>query len=219
MNLDLTVEYRNAYVSYSLGENRELWISDALKSAGLWDMESTGRNIEVSRNVKEAPILFYLNTSGRAFTMPSSSGKTECAFIYSKEKGMIGYRHELYHLFGAADLYYPDRLMEIAGRYFPNSIMYPADDQYTDEFTAYLISWTNQLSSKSQDFLRETSFMTEDNLEEANKTQLATGYVIEHELPHGIYTGYMEQGVPNGEGQIKLNDGSMYTGFFFCRQS
>lgn len=213
-NLNLMVEYRNASVSYPLGENRDPWVSDALKSAGLWDMESTGKNIEVSRNVKEAPVLFYLNTSGRAFAMPSSSGKTECAILYAKEKGMIGYRHELYHLFGAADLYYPDRLMEIAGRYFPNSIMYPADYQYTDEFTAYLIGWTDQLTSKSLDFLRETSFMTEEYLAEANRTQLATGYVTGFKLPHGIYTGYVEQGIPNGEGQLKLNDGSVYTGFF-----
>ena len=214
VNLNLMVEYRNASVSYTMGENREPWISDALKSAGLWDMESTGKNIEVSRNVKEAPILFYLNTSGRAFAKPSPSGKTEYAFLYAKEKGMIGYRHELYHLFGAADLYYPDRLLEIAGRYFPNSIMYPADYQYTDEFTAYLIGWTDQITSKSLDFLRETSFMTEDYLEEANRTELTTGYVSGFKLLYGMYTGYVERGVPNGEGQLKRNDGSVYTGFF-----
>ncbi|MBR2890587.1 MAG: leucine-rich repeat domain-containing protein [Oscillospiraceae bacterium] len=63
-------------------------------------------------------------------------------------------RHELFHLFGAPDLYTPQSVKGPASRLLPGSIM--NDGNITDALTAYCIGWTATLSPEALDFLWET---------------------------------------------------------------
>lgn len=62
--------------------------------------------------------------------------------------------HELFHNFGAPDLYKPAKVQEVADLYLPDSIM---NNGYAiDDLTAYCIGWTDTLSPEALVFLWET---------------------------------------------------------------
>ena len=63
--------------------------------------------------------------------------------------------HELFHQFGAIDLYNQEGVEKVALKYFPNSDMLTVS-HVIDDLTAYLVGWTDTLSAKAQKFLKET---------------------------------------------------------------
>ncbi len=65
--------------------------------------------------------------------------------------------HEVLHLYGAIDYYDYDHegVRRVAEKYFPDSDMLRVSHT-VDELTAYLIGWTDTLSSKAKAFLQET---------------------------------------------------------------
>lgn len=214
VELSLTLEYRTASVTQDLATaSHNDWYQSALKSAGLTSTAST--DLEKTRKVKEAPILFYLDLTGRAFAAPmkSKSTRPEYAVFYSDDAGCIYYRHELYHLFGAKDYYYPAAVKTLGESYFPDSVMMSAGlDSETDPLTAYLIGWTDQLSAQAQAFLQETNWITAEYMKEENAKETHTGYVENWAMDDGTYTGYLVSGVQQGQGTMIWNDGRSYTG-------
>ncbi|MCA9265467.1 MAG: hypothetical protein KDA60_16520 [Planctomycetales bacterium] len=70
------------------------------------------------------------------------------------------YAHEVFHLFGAGDLYFPydedDARKSVAQRMFPDDIMFRVDYDinrlYVGPFTAYRVGWTNSLSPEHRVF-------------------------------------------------------------------
>jgi hypothetical protein len=73
-----------------------------------------------------------------------------------RETATATYAHEILHLFGAGDLYFPyDRLQRrrrLARQYFPNDIMlrvdYDLNSLNVGSFTAYRVGWTNGLERR-----------------------------------------------------------------------
>lgn len=61
--------------------------------------------------------------------------------------------HELLHLYGAIDLYYPEKVAQAAATYYPNSVMYNPAHAEVDGLTAYLIGWTDKTDQYSQYFI------------------------------------------------------------------
>lgn len=55
--------------------------------------------------------------------------------------------HELFHCFGAPDLYKPPKVQEVAALCLPNSVM--NDGHTIDDLTAYCIGWTDTLSPEA----------------------------------------------------------------------
>ena len=213
VELELILEYKTAAVTKDLAkETHTKWYQDALTGAGLTQYAS--RDLERSRGVKEAPILFYLNLPGRAFAVPRQTSVyvTEYAVFYNKEDGSATYRHELYHLFGAQDFYYPDEVETLAKKYFPNSPMMAGTDQKTDPLTAYLIGWTDKLSTEANTFLEQTNWITQQYMKDAHEKETYTGYVENWDMGASVFTGYLERGTPNGQGTMIWDDGRKYVG-------
>ena len=79
--------------------------------------------------------------------------------------------HELLHLFGAVDLYYPENLKQVGKKYLPGSIM--CDGNVIDDLTRYLIGWKRQLQSDSMawKFLEETKNITAEDVRKANEAE------------------------------------------------
>ncbi len=214
VDLELTLEYRTASVTQDLATAAHTdWYKSALKSAGLTETAST--DLENDRKVKEAPVLFYLDLTGRAFAVPAQSkvSRTEYAVFYSGDSGAANYRHEVYHLFGAKDYYYPDAVEALGVKYFPKSVMLSAAaDAETDPLTAYLIGWTDTLSADAKTFLQETNWITTDYLKDEHDKETYTGYVKDWKMGKGTYTGYLVDGVQQGQGTMIWEDGRKYTG-------
>ena len=214
VNLELILEYRTASVTQNLATaDHNDWYKSALKSAGLTETAST--DLENERKVKEAPIFFYLDLTGRAFasSMQGKSSRPEYAVFYNADPGAVNYRHELYHLFGAKDFYYPEAVEALGKKYFSNSVMLSAAlDAETDPLTAYLIGWTDKLSADAKTFLEETNWITKEYLKDEHAKETYTGYVENWKIGTATYTGYLVDGVQQGQGTMIWADGRKYTG-------
>ena len=108
------------------------------------------------QGVDEAPMIFMFNSWDRSYT---SCGHSEeyCVIFCDTEMHDNYLTHELYHLYGAIDYYdYNGEGVEsVAKKHFPNNVMAGTGSE-VDDLTAYLLGWTDTLSSKANQFLRET---------------------------------------------------------------
>jgi len=213
VTLDLSVRYHAADLS---GQNIKdgvittNWRNTALNSAGLGDFLTAQLSLENSQGVSSAPIVFIFNTNGRATASHQESGKssTESIVLYSEEISALF--HEMCHLYGAKDFYYPNEVKALADEYLPDSIMNSGDT--VDPLTAFIIGWTDTLSASATSFLRETSHITNEYLDEEHEVETFTGYAEDYEYSGGSYTGYLKDGWPDGEGTLKKSDGTYYSG-------
>lgn len=188
------------------------WSEKALKSAGFSDPDKAIPQLKEQYKVKEAPILFAIPRGGRAHarTQPTPDG-LEYAILFRENSD---YRHELLHVFGAKDYYYPKETMELAEKYFPNSIMYGTENPVTDPLTAYLVGWTDTLSYDAKRFLDETKWITANHVNASVSQEVQTGYVtIDNETVQ--YTGFLLDGMYHGTGKLLWKEsGAWYEGSF-----
>ena len=210
VDLNLTIRYETCRVSGTVSmDHYQDWVNAALSAANLPAQDDVIPYLKNLYGVKEAPVFFCANYSGRAFSIEWNQGDYfEYGVLYSIS---ADYRHELNHLFGAADFYSPDVVEELSNKYLPNSIMSASEYQITDSLTAYLIGWTDTLSAEAAALLNETAWITQDYLDEQYRLETLTGYgTIRY--GDGTYTGDLVSGVPNGQGSIVWDDGNTYEG-------
>lgn len=213
VKLNLAMACRRASVGIAMDRNNLApWVNSALASAGLKTLKDASSALERRYGFKEAPVLFYVNTDDRAFAAPSVYGETEFALFCNVENAAAQYRHEIYHIFGAKDYYYPSDLRAVAQKYYPNSTMLYAESPVTDPLTAYLIGWTDTLTQNALAFLRETAYLTPAYIEEQLKKETYTGYVRNRRECEGVYTGYLKFGVKQGQGKMVFDNGVIYEG-------
>lgn len=213
-NLNITIEYRQATVTTTEEVDSKAWAEQIIANAGLGNIATASAELERTKGVQEAPILFYLNATERSYAMPSTGDYTEYAIIWNCGSDTVTYRHELYHLFGAPDFYMPQAVKEGAQRHFPNSTMLTEENAMTDELTAYFIGWTDTLTDKALTFLRETAHITPEDVAGEYEKETHTGYVENWEKYGEYITGYLDFGILEGPGKIVYKDGSWYEGNF-----
>lgn len=190
------------------GEEINAAMDGLMSQAGLGSRNSANENLEKMYNVDEAVIFVVLNKEGRAYAyMDTSTEGAEFGVLFNDASA---FWHEMNHLFGAVDFYYPNEVEMAADLYLGESIMYGGSN-VIDEFTAYLIGWTDELHSCSRGFLYETAWLTQEYINEAIAGETITGYGVTTSK-YGTYEGYMINGIANGQGTYKWNDGGSYTG-------
>ncbi len=212
--LNITIDYRQGTATTTEEVDARAWAEQIVASAGLGQLSTASAELERTKGVKEAPILFYVNATERSYALPDTNGDTEYAIIWNCGSDTVTYRHELYHLFGAADFYMPKAITECANRHWPNSTMLTADNAVTDELTAYLIGWTEAPTQGALTFLRETAHVTEEDVSQEYERNTHTGYVENWETDGGYVTGYLDFGILEGQGKVVHSDGSRYDGDF-----
>ena len=210
--LDLLVEYTTGTATSGqlvLGDNKE-WVGSVTKSAGLGSRTEVNQTLEANRGVAEAPVAIFVDRSGRSFANSSNSAKgAEYLICYEDADPLY---HELNHVFGAKDFYYPQSVRDLADTYLTDSIMVQSETGNMEALTAYLIGWTDTLSAEALAFLQATANLTAEQLEEERDREQYTGYVTDFQKGDAIYTGYMVDGQLHGYGtRTKLN-GDSYTG-------
>lgn len=187
------------------GDYSNDWQDPALESAGLPGLAQMHEHITGMYQVKEAPVLFVFNKESRAY---ASTGGNEFLVLFS-DGDFGGFQHELSHVFGAKDFYYPSEIKELAGSLLPDSIM--NSGEIADPLTAYLIGWTQSLSDSALEFLEDTNSITVEYMNQQGDIESFTGNGSKV-FEYGSYTGDLIRGVCNGTGTMNYNDGSWYTG-------
>lgn len=192
--------------SANVGKN----ISELLAAAGLSTTNSVHPKLEKQYSVKEAPIVFSFNREGRAFAIRRVlKDDAEYAVVYNNQNT---FKHELLHLFDAYDFYLPIEVEAAAEKYFPESVMLIGDPQgKVDSLTAYLIGWEEEIPDDARLFLDETASVSVIKILRSVKDSRENNFdSINYD--EGVYSGYLSDGKPHGEGTIKWSDGSMYRG-------
>ena len=158
------------------------------------------------------PVVFCLNTAGRAFAQ-SEYGNTQAEYaIFFNDDDAATVRHELLHLYGACDYYMLQALAEAAEAYYPDSIMLAAvAANSTDSLTAYIIGWTDTLDGQAIRFLEATDHITWEMYLDANEAGTITGWGTSL-TENGEYDGMLQDGIFHGWGEMRWNDGSTYAG-------
>ena len=107
----------------------------------------------------EKPVILAVNKKLRSFATSSFTTGYAVNVIGHHSYGFQSrtIRHELFHNFGAPDLYQPPKVKELATVYLPDSIM--NGDDRIDALTAYCIGWTDTLSPEALAFLWESRNM------------------------------------------------------------
>ncbi len=211
--LNITFQYLRAKTTVaSTFTNYEAFSTEAIRSAGLGEKDRVIPTLKQTHSVKEAPVLFAVNRGGRAFARTHSAADgMEYAILHRAESD---YRHELMHMFGARDYYYPDEAEALAKKYFPSSIMNTADGEaVVDPLTAYLVGWTDELAPEAKSFLDETAWITSAYVTSSVGVETRSGYsTVEND--NGTYTGYLLEGMFHGQGKYVWKEGGVFEGTF-----
>lgn len=206
-SVKLTFQYKTVSTSAKILEgNANDWVESALKSAGFPERSKLERALAKQYGADFAPVMFVANHNGRSNAMPSFG----YALLYDDPNAFY---HELSHLFGARDFYFPSDVKELAATYLPDSVMVNSGTGTMDDLSAYLVGWTDKLSQNALDFLYATKHVTQEYLNTEKEKESYTGYVTNYTYDGVTYTGYLIRGQLHGEG-TRITDRSEWTGTF-----
>lgn len=113
----------------------------------------------------EVALIFVMEKHFRAFAM-SSDDLEYCVLTEGNDAHAIS--HELLHLFGAVDLYYPYHIYGLTMQYFPKTIMCTYEGQEVDPLTQYLVGWVDTPSQKVKEFMDRVGEYTLVRYRQAN---------------------------------------------------
>ena len=187
------------------------WEAPVCAAMGFQSIYDLQMALERDWGVASAPIVFVLNKPGRAAAYSSCyDDAEEYLTVYSSDYGALC--HELLHLYGARDYYYPMAVSDAATTYLTDSIM--STGKTVDRLTAYTVGWTKSPGRQAISFLRAVAHLTQKDLDDAAQAEQITGYGTKYYADGGIYIGYMEFGTPVGQGEYYSASGNVYKGEF-----
>lgn len=205
--LSLTFYYYNADLTGEICNTgkKDNWRESALKRAGLPAVSRLHKKLTKQYDAKEAPVIFAFNKPGRAY---ARRGMGEY-FVMFSDSDAFTFQHELSHIFGAADFYYPKEVKNLAATHLTDTIMITGES--VDALTAYLIGWKDTVDDNALEFLKNTKHLSAAYLRRENKKETFTGTGT-REFETGTYTGELQRGVCHGTGTMQYDNGGWYTG-------
>ena len=210
--LDIIYVYTAVSIAVEINtDNKDKsWQNDVFSKLDLVSAASAQLLLQSKNGGDSNPIVLAVNKTGRAYAAWNTGNASERVTLYSSSLDSL--RHELCHLYGARDFYYPAEAKELANKHLRDSLMNSGES--VDALTAYLIGWDDELDENAKAFLEDTKHFTKEYLDEEQSKQTVTGNVTDYPLSYGIYTGYLEYGVPNGYGKLIYTGGDVYEGDF-----
>lgn len=128
-------------------------------------MEALQKHYEQKMGLDDVVFLLAVDKQDRSYAYQQERGTpvNECSTIFRDRNGyhMFTIIHELLHQFGAADLYFPDRVHTVARRCGLAGVM-TGESFAMDDLTAYLVGWSDTVSHKAYQFLKETMWVTKE---------------------------------------------------------
>lgn len=136
-----------------LRDDHRTVIPELLDSLGYSDKYKASSSLATEFGTDSAALLFCFNRQERSLAIPTTlENGFEYGILYGAKED---FRHELLHLYGAKDLYTPERIDKIAARYFSDSVMRVSGGFILDPLNAFLIGWTDTLSEPAKAFLED----------------------------------------------------------------
>jgi hypothetical protein len=172
--LDMSALYLTASISdifVEAGDHDSFMMDAAYKAMEAVHFEQALEDQDILEHgfgVNSVPVVFLVNKTGRSFAAQAEEGATHMEFAVIFKSGLYAIRHEVCHIFGALDFYFPADTIAAQEKYLPNSIMRYSNKE-VDDLTAYLIGWTDELSENALQFLEATNHLTREEIEEAQK--------------------------------------------------
>ena len=115
-------------------------------------------------------LLFYINPF-RSFAHLSYYHSTYkyykdsfFTFINLKDPDKYVIAHEVLHLYGARDFYFPKRYVNACTKHFGDSVMNHSNCNNIDPVTAFVVGFTDKLSPSAIGFLQDTAEVTEEEI-------------------------------------------------------
>lgn len=136
-----------------------------LQEQGFANHEAFVASRKQTCNVDEVALMFVMEKHFRAFAM-SGDSLEYCVLTEGNDAHAI--THELLHLFGATDLYYPYHIYGLTMQYFPKTIMCNYDGQEVDPLTQYLIGWVDTPAPIVKEFMDKVGEFTIQRYRYAN---------------------------------------------------
>ncbi len=163
--LSIESDYRNTKVMFPYTySDYSTWADSVLSSLDMSAYADANLSLEREFSSDEAVIMFALNFSGRSFT--ANSENAEYTIMFADSPAIY---HEICHVFGASDFYFPEEVEKIAEEHLNGSIMYDCYGGKMDDFTAYIIGWKDELTQSAEKFLSSTMHITKEQIEEAKQ--------------------------------------------------
>ena len=116
----------------------------------------------------EMALIFVMERQFRAFAQHTEELEY-CVLTQDNDAHAIA--HELLHLFGAVDLYYPYQIYGLTMKYFPQSVMCTHEGMEVDPLNQYLIGWKTELPYKAREFMEKLTDFTVARYGEANNLE------------------------------------------------
>ena len=209
VTLDINFYYSTTSVNVKIpiGSEDSVWLEDAVKGAGLDPFDSAPEKLKRKYSADEAPIVFAINKEGRSNAHQQYYNATEYCTVY--ESDMDSFSHELLHLFGANDYYYPSTVTLLCEQHLGDSIM--NNGEAIDSLTAHVIGWTDEPDEAAEKFLSGSRLVSEATIEQAHKSDTITGFGLKT-TSNGKYLGNMVYGIFQGHGTYTFNSGDKYEG-------
>lgn len=158
---DRPVKYKGSIKTYDNGTSKDL-LAQAAATLGFSSKEEMHETMMELSGQEQVGYIFMVNKGGRSYSSCYSSRngsvadyKMEYSVVFSGftdtsfDSGSDTVTHEVMHMFGAEDYYYPDSRKSLAREYYPRDIMLcamPALDYFeVGDFTAYTLGWTDRV--------------------------------------------------------------------------
>lgn len=145
------------------------WADKVAKQAGFQNAGMLIIRSGEQHQADEAAFLLILHEDKRSFATMARANMAgfvpEYAVIFKNNLREHVIEHELLHLFGCQDYYYPAETKRIAEDLFPDSIM--LGKTMIDPLTAYVVGWTEDLAGDARRFLDRTKHISREQVEKA----------------------------------------------------
>lgn len=164
-HIEWNTVFYHVTLAREFGSAPDAWHKEIFRTLGYNGMEDYFIQKLVREQLLNLPLLFVNNNPSNPQFASAADGRDPDRVEYS----MVHYTstaetilHELFHQFGAPDLYYPFTVRTACNKYLPDSIM--NGGATIDPLTAFTLGWTHELPRNAVKFLKDTSSVTAESL-------------------------------------------------------
>lgn len=206
--------YLNITYSFEKASSNE-WLKEFVNGFDCSSLKQLHDKISFAYDVDQVAFLFFTKRPSNCYAMNARIpfyDFCEYAVIYYKHYNSL--IHEILHLFGAADLYFPKEVSDIAKEMFPESIMFNSAYNKIDDFTKYVTGIHDEPSALAKNFMEKTKELTGEYIDSFLKEQWTDGFRRVRYSNGMIYEGNFKNTMREGMGKVYYTDGSIYEGEF-----
>ena len=205
----ISVKVTSLQSAASADDKRE-WKDSAMNFVGAESINEFVSKKKDEWKASQVAVIFLFPFEGRPYSMAASVGtlKEEYAVLYRADIHSVC--HELLHLFGAMDFYFPESVKN-AAMCLGSSIMREADSMVIDPLTEYIIGWRAGITREGEEFLKATCRISQEQIFKARRDEMKNGYGSTS-YADGTYTGSLKNGIPFGSGVFRHKKGDVYDG-------